>query len=318
MMNAPHRPIPALEHGGLDLRRLRYFVAVCDSGGFSRAASAIGIAQPALTRQVKLLETEVGLPLIVRTARGATPTEEGRYLLARCREHLDGLDNLVRDLRQHFSGVAGPIVLGICPTIAPFFLDDITGYVREAHPSLALSVIQAYSGDLQNLMAVGGLDLALTYRPQRSAGAKCIVLFSERLVLVSGHPFDDDPATGGGTPRTLILPSRIHELRRIIDTVAARHALDLTPGLELDSLDAVKSVLADPTERHATILPYYSVRREIAAGAFHVREFDLPDMHRTIAVVRPARSRNKPGANVITSFVVGRAERLKAEVDTVF
>jgi len=316
MMNAPHRPVPILEHGGLDLRRLRYFVAVCDSGGFSRAASAIGIAQPALTRQVKLLETEVGLPLIIRTARGAMPTEEGRYLLARCREHLDGLDNLVRDLRQHFSGVAGPIVLGICPTIAPFFLDDITGYVREAHPSLALSVIQAYSGDLQNLMRVGGLDLALTYRPQRSAGAKCIELFSERLVFVSGHPFADPAA--GAADRKLILPSRIHELRRIIDTVAARHALDLAPDLELDSLDAVKSVLADPADRHATILPYHSVRREIATGVLHVREFELDDMRRTIAVVRPARSRNKPGANVITAFVVGRAERLKAEIDTVF
>ena len=65
----------------VDVKRLRYFIAVCKHGGFSHAASVIGVAQPALTRQVQLLERELGLKLITRTGRGATPTEEGRFLL---------------------------------------------------------------------------------------------------------------------------------------------------------------------------------------------------------------------------------------------
>jgi DNA-binding transcriptional LysR family regulator len=66
----------------IDLKRLRYFVAVCKHGGFSHAAGVIGVAQPALTRQVQLLERQVGLKLITRNGRGVQPTEEGRFLFA--------------------------------------------------------------------------------------------------------------------------------------------------------------------------------------------------------------------------------------------
>jgi len=89
-----------VEYAGIDVRRLKYFIAVCNNGGFSRASNVIGIAQPALTRQVKLLEKEIGLPLVIRTGRGAEPTAEGKFLLARSVEHLEGLDNIVKELKQ--------------------------------------------------------------------------------------------------------------------------------------------------------------------------------------------------------------------------
>src|SRR5690349_904722 len=74
------RPMANCERSGVGLKRLRYFVAVCDHGGFSRAATVLGMAQPALTRQIQILEQEVGLSLLIRTGRGAEPTEQGRYL----------------------------------------------------------------------------------------------------------------------------------------------------------------------------------------------------------------------------------------------
>jgi DNA-binding transcriptional LysR family regulator len=150
------------EKPGVDLRRLRYFLAVCDHGGFSRAAAAIGVAQPALTRQMKLLEKEIGLPLIERTRRGAHPSEQGRFLIARARQHLESVDGVIRDLRQAFTTTSGRVTLGVCPTIAPFFLNDLTEHICRYHPNVTLSIIQAHSGDLSNLMNSGHLDIALT------------------------------------------------------------------------------------------------------------------------------------------------------------
>jgi DNA-binding transcriptional LysR family regulator len=305
-----------VENSGLDLRRLRYFIAVCESGGFSRASSAIGIAQPALTRQVKLLESEIGLPLINRTARGAEPTEEGRFLLARSREHINGLDRLVREIRQKFSTLNGPVVLGICPSIAPFFLDDLLAHAREIHPNLALTVIQAYSGDLQNLMASGKLDVALTYLPSTRKGIECTELFSEPLVLVAGlsPTIGDRPGSGDTAGMKLVLPSRIHELRRIIDSVHRSRGTELVPDLELDSLEAVKALLMAGSERFSTILPFYSVRREIEQGLLSCVPFEDPRMRRTIAIVRPVKARNYLGASALAAFVEARAEALKADL----
>jgi DNA-binding transcriptional LysR family regulator len=301
--------------GGVDLRRLRYFVAVCESGGFSRASTVIGVAQPSLTRQVKLLEGEVGLPLIIRTARGAEPTEVGRYLLARARQHLDGLDGIVRDLRRQFSDVSGPVVLGICPTIAPFFLAEVTAHLREGHPKLSLSVIQAYSGDLQSLLDSGRLDIALTYSPLTRGDCDVVDLFSERLALVTARPVAGRVDFAAAARLRLILPSRMHELRRIIDTVSGRAGAALVPDLELDSLDAVKGVLEEGAGDYATILPQHSVRADVAAGRLFCVPFEHPEMRRTLAVVRPPSARNPSGADVIAAFVEALGRQLRPELD---
>ena len=304
----------------IDVKRLRYFIAVCKHGGFSHAASVIGVAQPALTRQIQLLEREVGLKLITRNGRGAEPTEEGRFLLARSIEYLDGLDNLFLELKQRSSQMSGQAVVGICPTISPFFLDDLKSYVATNSPDLSMSVVEAYSGDLKNLMNSDRLDLALTYKPSGSVGVQHIELFSERLVLVSG--FVPDLAQRSFKLNELeslklILPSRIHELRLIIDTVCKRRGVLLRPDLELDSLDAVKTFLKRSLH-FFTILPAYSVHKEVESREFSQYTIDDPDMLRTISIVTPARPRNHAVTAYLQRHIEERASAIKARLATVF
>src|SRR5215207_2173366 len=130
-----------LERTGVDIRRLRYFVAVCDHGGFSKAASVTGIAQPALTRQVQLLEQELGLNLFTRNGRNAVPTEPGAFLLRHARAHLDGLDLLMDRMRRDFGDDPASMTLGICPTITPLFLTSLRESLRQHCPSLSLTVL---------------------------------------------------------------------------------------------------------------------------------------------------------------------------------
>ena len=304
----------------VDVKRLRYFIAVCKHGGFSHAASVIGVAQPALTRQVQLLERELGLKLITRTGRGAAPTEEGRFLLTRSIEYLDGLDNLLLELKQRSSQMSGQAVVGICPTISPFFLDDLRSYVAANSPDLSLSVVEAYSGDLKNLMNNDRLDLALTYKPSSSLGSGHIELFSERLVLVSG--FQPDAAQRSYKLNELerlklILPSRIHELRLIIDTVCKRRGLLLRPDLELDSLEAVKAFLKRPLH-FFTILPAYCIHKEVETRQFSQYAIDDHDMLRTISIVTPAKPRNQAVAAFLQHRIEERAQLIKARFSTVF
>jgi DNA-binding transcriptional LysR family regulator len=310
-----------VDYAGIDVRRLKYFIAVCNSGGFSRASSLIGIAQPALTRQVKLLEKEIGLPLFIRTGRGAEPTAEGRYLLVKSLEHLEGLDNIVRELKQRRLRLSGQAVLGICPTIAPFFLEKLQAHVRTNCPGLSLSVIEAYSGDLKNLMIGNRLDLALTYRPSGRNGHVYTELFSERLVLVAGHgsempdrPYRLKELSG----LRLILPSKIHELRLIIDRVCRLRSVVLKPELELDSLEAVKTLLLKKPLQYCTILPAYCVSSAVESRQYAQFEIAEKEMMRTIAVVTPRKPRNPAIAAFIERHIREQAELIKSKTASVF
>lgn len=303
----------------IDLRRLRYFIAVCDHGSISRAASIIGMAQPALTRQIQLLEKETGLSLIHRTGRGAEPSQQGRFLLDRSRAHIESLDTLVRDTRYMFSLPSSQISLGICPTIAPFFLDDLTNFMRENHPTATFPVIEAYSGDLQNLMARNRLDLALTYRP--GTDVECIELFSERLVLVSGHAPDSRSgivSLAEIAGLRLILPSGIHELRRIIDRVFEQANVRLTPDLELDSLEAVKATLMKKSSPYFTVLPYHSVSSEVENRRLDCRGIDNAGMQRTIAVIISENPRNPQMLHSLLMHIQATAKQLRDRLDTLF
>lgn len=306
-----------IDRTGVDIRRLRYFLAVCDHGGFSRAALAVGIAQPALTRQMQLLEQELGVELFTRNGRSATPSEAGQMLLDKVRGHLDGLDSVVDRLRQEFAAAPVQLTLGICPTIAPLFLEPLREVTRALPGPPALKVIEAYSGDLRSLMLAGRLDFALSYATGASDGVSETPLATENLVLAARSlPKGVSVALAEVAGLRLILPSRIHQLRRIIDATFAARSLALVPALELDSLTAVKAMISDDSGGYATILPRNSVANDAADGRFALSAIDDPGMVRTIALLRP------PGAYralplALLECISKEADRLRAPTEAV-
>ena len=306
-----------LEKPGVDIRRLRYFVAVCDHGGFSKAAPVIGIAQPALTRQVQLLEQELGIALFTRNGRSAVPTEAGVALMNGARLHLESFDRLIGQVQRDFGAGPAHICLGICPTIAPLFLGPLQEALRQSAPSLILTVIEAYSGDLRNLMECGRLHLALSYSPSDQAGLDVTDLLSEKLVVAGLGPATGPLSLQDIARQRLILPSVHHQLRRIIDAVAAARGTPLVPVLELDSLNAVKAMLDGTSGDFATILPYHSVAADAAGGRFAIHMIDDPGMVRTIALLRPCCAK-QPLHEVLTEAIFSRAKDIRASLEAVF
>jgi DNA-binding transcriptional LysR family regulator len=309
------------EHPGMDVKRLRYFLAVCEHGGFSKAAMAIGVSQPALTRHIQVLEQDLGVPLVSRNGRGAAPTQPGRFLLENARAHLEGLDSVGLRVRQIFGQHPVQLVCGICPTVAPLFLKEMQDFVREQLPNLTLSVIEAYSGDIRNLMGSGRLDFALTYHPTEHDSVSSVDLLSERLVVVrnSARQRAESRVNLATLARLqLILPSRVHLLRKIIDAVCGAHGFELMPHVELDSLNAVKLMLDDAKSELATILPYHSVREDECAGRFKVSLIDEPGMVRTVSLVMPAGKQSPYLPPELVEHVRDRASRLKSTLPLLF
>jgi LysR family nitrogen assimilation transcriptional regulator len=178
-----------------------------------------------------------------------------------------------------------------------------------------LTVIEAYSGDLRNLMAAGQLDLALSYGTQGTEGVRETLLLSERLVVATRTA----PPEARMTLRQiaglkLILPSRIHQLRRIIDAICAGRGQPLTPVLELDSLSAVRAMLRQEPD-YSTILPYHAVAADEADPGLDPVLIDDPDMVRRIALLQPERGVALPEG--LVGAIRARAEDIRKTMEAV-
>jgi LysR family nitrogen assimilation transcriptional regulator len=216
---------------------------------------------------------------------------------------------VVARLQSDFGTTAEPVTLGVCPTIAPLFLPPLADALQACAPGL--TVIEAYSGDLRTLMQAGRIDLSLSYFPSDATGLQATRLLTEPLVLATPGPVTAGPLTLADLRQfRLILPSPVHQLRRIIDAAAARRCVALVPALELDSLESVKKMLTDARGGFATILPQQSVAAEAAAGLLTLCPLSDPLMVRDIALIRPAAP-PRPLPAGLTDLILARAGQLR-------
>jgi LysR family nitrogen assimilation transcriptional regulator len=151
----------------MDLKQLEYFVRVAELGSFTRASSVLDIAQPALSRQVRLLEVELRQNLLLRNGRGVTTTEAGKLLLEHGRGILHQVERAREDLGRVRGALAGRVALGLPPSIARVMTVPLTRAFRKRLPSAALSISEGCRwpcGIVDRL-----LDIALLYNPLRRA-----------------------------------------------------------------------------------------------------------------------------------------------------
>jgi LysR family nitrogen assimilation transcriptional regulator len=133
----------------MDLKQLEYFVRVAEMGSFTRAALALNVAQPALSRQVRLLEVELRQNLLVRNGRGATPTEAGQVLLEHGRGILHQVERAREELGRVRTGLTGQVALGMPPSVARVLTVPLTRAFRLAMPEAKLSISEGLSTAMQ-------------------------------------------------------------------------------------------------------------------------------------------------------------------------
>lgn len=272
----------------MDIRVLRYFVAVTEAGSFSQAAQWLGVAQPALSRHLRALEARIGCPVFVRTSRGVILTQEGERLYEGSRDLVRRFDSL---LRPHDSDnlVSGRAVIGLPAGASAVLARPLVLAGLDAYPDVQLQIIESLSGFLMEWLLAGRLDLAILYDVEASANLKVTPLIEEDLYLVGTPsalerlPAEVPLSQLEGLP--LILPSIVHSIRRLIGKTAMRNNTALTIVAEADSLQILKSVAA--SERVFTVNGKGALQNELASATLEARRIVSPAIRRTASLVQP-------------------------------
>jgi LysR family nitrogen assimilation transcriptional regulator len=215
----------------MDLKQLAYFVRVAELGSFTKASQALDVAQPALSRQVRLLEVELRQNLLVRNGRGATPTEAGRLLLEHGRGILHQVERAREELGRVRGALAGRVAIGLPPSLARVLTVPLTRAFRLQLPEASLSISEGLSATMQEWLATGRLDIAVLYNARPAPEIEITPLRDEELLLVQKRPAglaEEPPAPPMPLAEVarlpLVIPSRPNAIRMHVETEWPRSA----------------------------------------------------------------------------------------------
>lgn len=274
----------------MDIAQLKTLIHVAELGSVSRAAARLNIAQPALSRQIALLEAELGAPLFERHSRGMRVTETGRLVLdhaARVHAELDAIRAAAAGDR---AAPVGPVTVGMTPTIAQVVTVPMVQALKADAPRLSLRFQSAFSAHLIDWLRRGEIDVAISYDPQPSRSLRTRPVMIESLLLVGGADaglsLDRPVPFAALSGRDLVLPSAPHGLRAILDDCAVAAGVELSTAVEVDSygpmIELARSGLG------LTMLPLAPIFALIESGALTAAPLVDPTPERKLAVVHSA------------------------------
>jgi LysR family nitrogen assimilation transcriptional regulator len=298
----------------MDLKQLEYFVRVAELGSFTRAAVALNVAQPALSRQVRLLEVELRQNLLVRNGRGATPTEAGQVLLEHGRGILHQVERAREELGRVRSGLSGRVALGMPPSVARVLTVPLMRAFRQALPEARLSISEGLTTAMQEGLLNGRLDIAMLYNANASNGLELTPLVREELLLVQARPpgLQEDPppapiALKDVAALPLVIPSRPNAIRMHVESELARIGCQPHIAYEIDGVPAILELVADGAG--AAILSRNAVASSIKPSAFSVRSIKDPTLtialSTAISSLRPTTLTQQATLNLIRGTAQG-------------
>lgn len=280
----------------MDLKQLEYFVRVAEMGSFTRAAIALDVAQPALSRQVRLLEVELRQSLLVRNGRGATPTEAGQLLLEHGRGILHQVERAREELGRVRGALAGRVALGLPPSIAKVLAVPLVHAFRERMPEASLSISEGLSTAMRESLASGRLDVAVLYNPGTSSDIEVMPLAAESLFLVQARGSGKAAGSSRAVPLEdvatlpLVIPSRPNAIRMLVESELANLGLRPTIALEIDGVSSILELVAEGTG--SAILSRNAVQTSARPQAFTMRPIGTPPLRSQLSLavssLRPA------------------------------
>ena len=294
----------------MDLRQLMALVTVAEVGSVTRAAQVLHIVQPAVTRQIKTLEDELGVVLFDRTRHGMVLTPSGELLLGHARRALHELEVARAELSPVAGEVTGTVSVGVLESLLDLFVPALVDAVSKRFPGVQLRILSGFSGYLQEWLDDGLVDVALLYNLSDTPAVRVEPLLTERLWVAA-------PASAGLDPteevpwslvlqQPIILPTLGHGLRSLIDE--ARSSIDVKPNLVLETNSMVVQKQLVRQERGWTILPSAGVARDVQRGALSGAPLVDPTVTRSVVVGLPRTARIPRAVEAVATEVlrVGR------------
>jgi LysR family nitrogen assimilation transcriptional regulator len=269
----------------VDLKQLEYFVRVAELGSFTRAAIALDVAQPALSRQVRLLEVELRQSLLTRNGRGAAPTEAGKLLLEHGRGILHQVERAREELGRLRGALAGRVAIGLPPSIAKALTVPLIREFRQRMPEATLSVSEGLTQAMHEALANGRLDIALLYNVGASPDIEVMPLLQETLYLVQRRASAAAAAsTKAAKPVSLaevaaiplVIPTRPNAIRMLVETEMANHGLRPQVALEIDGVATILDLVEEGAG--SAILSRTAVSTSARPQAFALRPIGTPPL----------------------------------------
>ena len=230
----------------MNLKQLEYFVQVAELGSFSKAAVVLDIAQPALSRQVRSLETELHQQLFLRNGRGVTLTDAGKRLFDHSVAVLQLMAHAREDLGASRDEPVGRVTIGLPPSMGRQLTLPLIDRFKKELPSARLAIVEGLSTHIVEWVTTGRIDIGLVYNPEAQPGLEITPLLQEQLGLVSHAPKGKrkraalPPLPMKELSRyPLIVPERIHAMRRLLDTQAALAGIKLEIAWEVSSVPSI-------------------------------------------------------------------------------
>jgi LysR family nitrogen assimilation transcriptional regulator len=302
----------------MDFREMRYFAQVATAGSFSLAAKELRVAQPALSRQIRKLEQELGVDLLVRHGRGVRLTDAGSILLERAEQMIHLLRSTGDEVRASANTVSGHVSLGLPPAAGLLLASPIVRAFQRDWPHVALHVRDGISNLLQEWLLDGRLDVAVLYNPPPMEALESEIIMHEHMVVVE----QGDGLLKSGRPRSkvsacrirdladmpLIMPGLPHNNRRIAEQAAIQHGVRLRVKLEVDSVTLTKAMVKNGLG--CTILAYAAVHDEVLRGELKVRVIERPALVSTVAVATLRERRRQKLPNELRRTIIAEVNKL--------
>jgi len=294
----------------MDLKSLRAFCSVAEHRSFSRAAAAQSVAQSILSRQISGLEKEVGGRLFHRTGRGVLPTELGEQLLPRATALVAdsrAFEDAARGLHASPSGV---VVLGMVPIAARAFVGALSAKLQQAYPRIRLRVLEGYTGQVEEWLASGRVDIALFNRVRggKVRGAEPLIRTELYLLGPRRHAAVRRPEIAfrdlAGLP--LALPAQPNSLTSYYTALAASQHFELNIVLETGSNAMMKDAIMQASL--CTINPRELVARELEAGDIKASRIVKPVIVQTTWLVLGSQRPLSEAARVVARLIVERGK----------
>ena len=296
----------------VSLRQLKSFVAVFEEGSFTAAGEREGATQSGISQHVRMLEDELGTALFGRNGRAIEATLAGKQYYLDCVDILKRLDAAHHEVAVRQNG--GLARIGVMPTISRSILAPTLDKFLQISPGADISIIEAYSGVLTDLLLKGELDLAVVPAFEGAVGLSSHLLLHDREMLVTAKRDDGQhlmPVSLASLgPLKVVLPGKQNTRRRNIETYFTTNGVNVARRLEMDAMMGTLEFVA--ATDWVVVLPFVMMSSDIDRDRFDIRPLADPPMYSDFILIEPSRKLMTPAAALFASVLKAEAERTTA------
>ena len=288
----------------MDIRKLTYFVAVSEQKSFTKAAEILRIAQPALGLQIRQLEQQLKVQLLVRHSRGVELTDAGVILLEHARDILERVDLARAAVRDSAPTQGERIIIGMAPSISAMLSYPLIKLGAQKFPNVTIVLVEELSSVLLEWLENGRIDIAIGYELLNSAKVAGDPLFIQDFFLVQSpkaKPRRRKINYAELANIELLMPASPHGLRELMEASAARLGLNLKIRFEVQSISVLKELVEQGI--CATVLSYGAVARECEKGRLVATEIVNPTIKRIAYLAYSLRRSRSKAKDAVLAFI---------------